>query len=276
MQDFSGPSLSTTVARTSGVCATLRTLVRAAHYNGRPVLTGRYADNCEAEWNDYGKWTDDKKQKFMSMAKTYYEAIPNGFFWCASYFLLIWLSTSPRNQDLENRGVDEGWAHQRANVVLSARSGGGLDPRRPSHRSHRMHEAGRSAEGRPILRRAAEAVADGRRRCRRYRAIRCRRAGLAACDTDNLRHANANVHRNGSHPHSPAADVLRACDGHPVDDEPEEYPERIRPSCDLQVSRRLGSGNAADAVLNESSACKSKSRTYRRLRFAASLLPLKS
>ncbi|KZV79697.1 glycoside hydrolase [Exidia glandulosa HHB12029] len=40
-----------------------------------------HTTNCDAEWNDYTKWTPDTKDKFLSLAKSHMDALGNFFFW---------------------------------------------------------------------------------------------------------------------------------------------------------------------------------------------------
>ncbi|EJD52026.1 glycoside hydrolase [Auricularia subglabra TFB-10046 SS5] len=40
-----------------------------------------HTTNCDAAWNDYTKWTQDTKDKFMSLAKSHMDALGNFFFW---------------------------------------------------------------------------------------------------------------------------------------------------------------------------------------------------
>ncbi|KZV89886.1 glycoside hydrolase [Exidia glandulosa HHB12029] len=40
-----------------------------------------HTSNCDAEWNDYTKWTPDTKAKLLSLAQSHMDALGNFFFW---------------------------------------------------------------------------------------------------------------------------------------------------------------------------------------------------
>ncbi|KAH7101258.1 glycoside hydrolase [Auriculariales sp. MPI-PUGE-AT-0066] len=40
-----------------------------------------HTTNCDEYWNDYTKWTDDMKAKFLSLAKSHMDALGDFFFW---------------------------------------------------------------------------------------------------------------------------------------------------------------------------------------------------